>query len=132
MMKAIIDREAYEIWKNNLLKELPHCIECPDCGGDGRGECPHCGHEADCETCDGDGTVGASKLLTVEFYRSVMQFEKAKLEQWIAGEAIHVGTRTHPIQVPHNPLHDLLEIEPVFDKFDMTIPKIVLSIQAGK
>lgn len=28
---------------------------CPECNGDGAGECSHCGHETDCETCGGTG-----------------------------------------------------------------------------
>ena len=126
-MKLLVDSDAYENWKSKLLQELPLSVQCPQCEGEGRGECPHCGNDTDCDFCNGGGTVRTSELLTVEYYKRVMLFEKAKLEKWVNGEALLLGTVSEPIYVPHNPLDELLDQKPSSN----SIAKIVLFVEAG-
>lgn len=48
------------------ITECPECqgkflseavVQCDECGGTGETECFHCGHDMDCEECDGSGKV---------------------------------------------------------------------------
>lgn len=39
------------------LPEIPKATECTRCMGSGKGECPHCFSEIDCEECKGYGDV---------------------------------------------------------------------------
>lgn len=129
MMKVYT--EDYEVWNNNAKLGLPPYVTCPDCSGDGRTECDHCGSEIDCELCDGDGKILTEELLDWDFYTRVRSFEEAMLERWKAGLPIIAGSLREPERIPHNPLLDILKDDDVFSPFDMSAPKIVLCIQAG-
>lgn len=127
-IKQTIDREAYLAWVRKLEDQLPLYVTCPDCNGDGEGECPHCGNMTDCDVCDGDGLVRPSVLLDEHFYLRVMAFEKAMLEHWIQGTPIHTkNERGQSIEYPRNPL-GLLETKPDRLVELSNAPKIILAL----
>lgn len=103
------NRDAYETWKREIEKLAPSYVTCPDCNGSGEGVCPHCGGDTDCETCDGDGNVRPSEVLTPEFYRRVMLFEMKKLEHWVNGDPIAVKDDKGRVIEIHNPLNEFTE-----------------------
>lgn len=129
MMK--IYSEDFEVWKNNMLEVFPGYVTCPDCDGDGKSECEHCGSEIDCELCEGDGRVRATELLDFYFYKRVRAFEEAMLERWKAGQPLIAGTLKNPAKFPHNPLLDLMKEYKTFNPYDEQTPKIVLRIPVG-
>ena len=60
-----MDPSEFKAWPLDL-PELPPPLEptvrtsteCPECEGDGTGECPHCGSDTEeCDNCDGTGEV---------------------------------------------------------------------------
>jgi hypothetical protein len=120
-IKETIDREAYLVWVRKLEDQLPLYVTCPECNGDGEGQCPHCGNMTDCDTCGGDGLVQPSVLLDEQFYLRVMAFEKARLEHWIQGEPLPVNN------YHRNPL-DLLETKPARLVSLSNAPKIILAL----
>lgn len=122
-------KQAYLIWKKNLLRELPPEMICEDCEGSGDADCPHCGHQTECDTCDGDGYVPTSTLLTEEFYSRVMAFEEAKLEQWKSGSALFAGSLALGQRTRSNPLNLLLDAKESVEstrRGEGNIPKILL------
>lgn len=105
----MFDQKAYEAWVKKVESELPAFITCPDCNGHGDGVCSHCGHDTDCETCDGDGTVRPAEILTRAFYMRVMAIEKSMLEHWIAGDGIKTYGKGAAATRTLNPLTELME-----------------------
>lgn len=51
---------------------------CAECGGDGETECPHCGHEMDCEECDGTGKINLAR----EEYDSQREADEKKWNKY--------------------------------------------------
>lgn len=67
-----------------LLAEMSAFIErmhaCQACGGSGSGECPHCGNDTECETCNGAGEVGDDdQPLRVRFNGNEIRLEDIPL-----------------------------------------------------
>lgn len=107
------DQEAYESWVKKIESQITGKVSCPDCNGTGDGECPLCGHETECETCDGDGRVPVSQVLTRAFYLRVMAIEKAMLDEWIRGEPFHAKDERGLPNFREHPLNNLVkEIKP--------------------
>lgn len=58
-MSASFKPLSFEAWRDEQIANRPSdmAVECPTCDGEGVDECSCCGHERDCELCDGDGRV---------------------------------------------------------------------------
>jgi hypothetical protein len=126
---STFDRTAYEAWKREVAKLAPVFVTCPDCNGTGNGVCPHCGNDADCETCDGDGNVRPEEILTPEFYRRVMMFETNKLEHWVNGDPIPTKDARGRVIEHHDPLNEFMrEFEPHPLARLSRVPRVVLSL----
>lgn len=103
-VQNVIQKE-YEAWKKRVTPLLPKDIECPECDGEGTGECPYCGSDqGDCETCGGAGVIEFEKVLTYSFYRTVQAYEEALLDVWV-----HQGTFNSIEGIRRNPLNRLIE-----------------------
>lgn len=56
------DIDGYTVYDFDAVADLPAYAEpvekeCGECLGTGTDECPHCGQDADCEACDGEGVI---------------------------------------------------------------------------
>jgi hypothetical protein len=124
-----VDYDAYEQWKSRIQALAPAYVNCPDCNGSGEGTCPHCGNDADCDTCGGDGLVSPGEILTPEFYRRVVMFEKEKLEHWLKGDPIAVSGKGRLIE-SRNPLNEFIqELQPTSSLSSLSVaPKIVIHL----
>ncbi|WP_191728350.1 hypothetical protein [Luteimonas colneyensis] len=58
-MSASFRPMSFEAWRDEQIANRPADmkVECPTCDGEGVDECSCCGHERECEGCDGDGHV---------------------------------------------------------------------------
>lgn len=59
------------------LEEVP----CPICDGTGEDECPCCGHEIECEKCNGEGYITSARAI----YEKQLAADKKALAKFLKG-----------------------------------------------
>lgn len=72
---------TYEEWIAENPEVEQEIVVCPDCGGSGVDECPCCGHEIDCERCDGSGHIVDARRL----YREQLENDKRAIKKFMKG-----------------------------------------------
>ena len=63
-MSASFRPISFEAWQKLQLEETDDetLVDCLECDGDGMADCSSCGHERECEDCDGQGKVTWGEL----------------------------------------------------------------------
>lgn len=99
---------TYDQWRINRYQQMVDSgghikLDCPDCDASGATECRCCGHDSDCETCDGDGYLS-------EQVNAVSEDEIKKLYKPNGYEYFEnmVETFSDLAQLQHKPLIDVI------------------------
>lgn len=71
--------EEWEAQNQDLIAELKFNT-CPECEGEGKCECPECGHYGTCPECDGKGYIGESPK---QIYRKMLEEDRKKVEEFL-------------------------------------------------